>query len=158
MQPQHIAIISSELNIAAQQVSAVVDLLSQEATVPFIARYRKEATGSLDEVQITAVRDRLGKLMELDSRREAILGSLEKNGHLTDDLKEKVLAADTMAVLEDIYLPYKPKRRTKATIAREKGLAPLADDLLVQNGSDPMTLALPFVDPEKGVADMDEAL
>src|SRR5690606_13646698 len=128
------------------------------ATVPFIARYRKEVTGSLDEVQITAVRDRLTQLAELESRKEAILVSLEKHGHLNDELKEKVMAADTMAVLEDIYLPFRPKRRTKATIAREKGLEPLALTLMAQHGIDPLEAAQPFIDAEKGVADADEAL
>lgn len=158
MNPQHLATITTELTIAPQQIEAVAALLADGATVPFIARYRKEATGSLDEVQITAVRDRLGQLAELDSRRDAILAGLEKNGHLTDELKERVLAAETMAVLEDIYLPYRPKRRTKATIAREKGLEPLAQVLLAQEGVDPAEAALPFVDAEKGVASGEEAL
>ncbi|MCJ8501741.1 Tex family protein [Desulfatitalea alkaliphila] len=158
MNPQHLATITTELTIAPHQVEAVAALFADGATVPFIARYRKEVTGSLDEVQITAVRDRLGQLAELDSRREAILAGLEKNGHLTDELKERVLAAETMAVLEDIYLPYRPKRRTKATIAREKGLEPLALVLLAQEGADPPEAALPFVDVEKGVASGEEAL
>ena len=113
---------------------------------------------SLDEVQITAVRDRLSQLAELESRKEAILASLEKHGHLNDELQAKVQAADTMAVLEDIYLPYRPKRRTKATIAREKGLEPLARQLMAQEGIDPITSAEVFVDEEKGVATIDEAL
>ena len=125
-QTVHTTIIAQELNIDQHQIEAVHDLLSQDATVPFIARYRKEATGSLDETQITAIRDRLNQLAELDSRRETILNSLEKHGHLTDELKAKVLTAETLAVLEDIYLPYRPKRRTKGTIAKERGLEPLA--------------------------------
>jgi uncharacterized protein len=156
--PQHIATISAELGIRPRQAEAVAELLSQEATVPFIARYRKEATDSLDEVQITAIRDRLGQLAELDSRRETILASLEKHGHLTDELRTKVQAAVSLAVLEDIYLPFKPKRRTKATIAREKGLEPLARAIMAQEGIDPRQAALPFVDAEKGVASPDEAL
>ena len=137
IQMDHITIISQELNINSKQIEAVRQLLDQEATIPFIARYRKEATGSLDETQITAIRDRLDQLAQLDSRRETILNSLEKHGHLTDELKEKVLAADTLAVLEDIYLPYKPKRRTKGTIAKERGLEPLARLIFDQNGVAP---------------------
>ncbi|KJS30948.1 MAG: transcription accessory protein [Desulfatitalea sp. BRH_c12] len=158
MNSQHVSVISTELGILPRQIEAVADLLAESATVPFIARYRKEVTGSLDEVQITAVRDRLTQLAELESRKEAILGSLEKHGHLNDELKEKVMAADTMAVLEDIYLPFRPKRRTKATIAREKSLEPLALTLMAQQGIDPLQAAQPFVDAEKGVADADEAL
>jgi protein Tex len=158
MNAQHLATITTELGIAPRQIEAVAALLADGATVPFIARYRKEATGSLDEIQIALVRDRIGQLVELDSRRAAILASLEKNGHLTDALKERVLAAETMSVLEDIYLPYRPKRRTKATIAREKGLEPLALLLLAQEGADPDQAALTFVDAEKGVASVGEAL
>jgi uncharacterized protein len=151
-------IISQELQIGQHQIQAVQELLNQDATVPFIARYRKEATGSLDEIQITAIRDRLCQLFELDSRREAILNSLEKHGHLTDELKEKVMTADTLAVLEDIYLPYRPKRRTKGTIARERGLEPLARLLFDQTGVDPAQAAVPFVDPEKELPTIDDAL
>lgn len=158
MNSPHIATISNELNISSRQIEAVAALLAEDATVPFIARYRKEATGSLDEVQITAIRDRLNQLAELDARKEAILASLEKHGHLNDELKEKVLAAETMAVLEDIYLPYRPKRRTKATIAKEKGLEPLALTLMAQTGTDPETAAQAYVDPEKGVSSVEEAL
>ena len=157
-QSAYATIISQELNIGQQQIQAVQELLNQDATIPFIARYRKEATGSLDEIQITAIRDRLSQLAELDSRRETILNSLEKNGHLTDELKEKVMAADTLAVLEDIYLPYRPKRRTKGTIARERGLEPLARLLFDQTGVDPFEAALPFVDPEKELPTVDDAL
>jgi protein Tex len=158
MQERHIETIRQELKLTDSQVRAVAGLLAEAATVPFIARYRKEITGSLDEIQIAAIRDRLDQLAGLDSRREAILGSLDKNGHLTDELREKVLAAETMAVLEDIYLPYKPKRRTKGMIAREKGLEPLALLLMAQEGADPVAEAQPFVGPEKGVASNDEAL
>ena len=122
MNEAHIPKIAQELNLAPKQVQATADLLNEGATVPFIARYRKETTGSLDEVAITTIRDRLNQLVELDKRREAILKSLEERGQLTDELKEKILAAETMVVLEDIYLPYRPKRRTRATIAKEKGL------------------------------------
>ena len=126
--------------------------------MPFIARYRKEATGTLDEVEITAVRDRLLQLAELDKRREAILKSLEERGQLTEQLKDDILAAESMTALEDIYLPYRPKRRTKATIAREKGLEPLALRIFSQEEMDPAIEAADFVDPEKGVASPEEAL
>ena len=146
------------LRIPAHQVQAVADLLADDATVPFIARYRKEATGSLDEVAVTAIRDKLRQLRDLEERRQSILDSLEKNGHLTADLKERVLAAETMAVLEDIYLPYKPKRRTRAVKAREKGLEPLALALLAQEGENPRAAAQAFVDPDQDVTSVDEAL
>ena len=154
----HGAIISQELNIDTGQISAVQNLLSQDATVPFIARYRKEATGSLDEIQITAIRDRLNQLVELDNRRATILSSLEKHGHLTEELKEKVLAAQNLTTLEDIYLPYRPKRRTKGTIAKERGLEPLALSIFQQTGSDPAASAESFVDPEKEVPTVEDAL
>ncbi len=158
MNAQHISTISTELGILTHQIEAVANLMSEGATVPFIARYRKEATGSLDEVQITAVRDRLNQLAELESRKETVLASLEKHGHLNDELNAKVVAAETMADLEDIYLPYRPKRRTKATIAREKGLEPLAQEIMAQEGVDPNVSAEAFIDDEKGVATIDEAL
>jgi uncharacterized protein len=158
MNEAHIPKIAQELSLTEKQVQAAADLLNEGATVPFIARYRKEATGSLDEVAITAVRDRLGQLMELEKRREAILKSLEERGQLTDELKEKILSAETMVVLEDIYLPYRPKRRTRATIAKEKGLEPLARLLFVQDDIDPLAEAAAFVDPEKGVDSAEDAL
>ena len=158
IQPAYTTTISQELGIGRQQIEAVQELLSQDATIPFIARYRKEATGSLDETQITAVRDRLSQLAELDSRRGAILNSLEKHGHLTDELKNRVLAAETLTVLEDIYLPFRPKRRTKGTIAKEKGLEPLARLIFDQTGIDPMEAARPFVDPAKEVPQVEDAL
>ncbi len=158
MSETHILKIADELNIKQSQVQAVALLLEEGATIPFIARYRKEATDSLDEVAITAIRDRLVQLRELDARKETILKSLEQHGHLTDELKEKVLAAETLAVLEDIYLPYKPKRRTKATIAKEKGLEPLALLIFEQTGAAPLEAAGSFVDAEKGVESVDDAL
>jgi uncharacterized protein len=158
MNEAHIPKIAQELSLAEKQVRATADLLNEGATVPFIARYRKEVTGSLDEVAITAVRDRLNQLMELDKRREAILKSLEERGQLTDELKEKVLSAETMVVLEDIYLPYRPKRRTRATIAKERGLEPLAQLLFAQGDIDPLAEALAFVNPEKGVDSAEDAL
>ena len=154
----HIAAISKELGLGARQVEATVTLLDNDATVPFIARYRKEATGSLDEVQITAIRDRLEQLRELDKRREAILKSLEERDLLTEELKAKIESAESMAVLEDMYLPYRPKRRTRATIARERGLEPLAEIILAQEEIDPEAEAEAFVDPEKEVATTEDAL
>ncbi len=158
MEETHVPKIAQELGFTPKQVRATVDLLDEGATVPFIARYRKEATGSLDEVAITTVRDRLNQLMELDKRREAILKSLEERGQLTDELKEKILSAETMADLEDIYLPYRPKRRTRATIAKERGLEPLAQRLFTQEDMDPMAEASAFVDPDKGVGSVEDAL
>jgi uncharacterized protein len=155
----HIKRISGELNINPKQVVATAALLAEGGTVPFIARYRKEATGSLDEVAITAIRQRLSQLAELDERRAAILKSLVERELLTDELATAIGAAETMAVLEDIYLPYRPKRRTRATIAKEKGLEPLALLILEQRDDVvPVEAASAFVDEEKGVASADEAL
>ena len=150
--------IAKELNIEAAHVQAVVDLLAEGATIPFVARYRKEATGSLDEVAITAIRDRLVQLTELADRKLSILKSLEKNGHLNDDLKAKVMDAPTMAALEDIYLPYRPKRRTRAAVAKEKGLEPLARLILEQRNVEFDPIAAGYIDPDKGVATASEAL
>ncbi len=155
----HFHTIAQELSLTEKQVFACAALLDEGATVPFISRYRKEATGLLDEVAVTAIRDRLAQLRDLDKRREAILKSLEETGKLTDELKAKVLAAETMTILEDIYLPYRPKRRTRATIAREKGLEPLAQRLFMQEaGFDPDAEAAAFIDPEKGVGTGADAL
>jgi len=150
--------IAEEQNINDNQVQAVASLLAEGSTIPFIARYRKEATGSLDEVVVAAVRDRLNQLMELKKRGEAILKSLETHGHLTDELQERVLAAESMAVIEDIYLPYKPKRRTRAVMAKEKGLEPLALMIFEQKGANPVKEAESFVDTEKGVESVEDAL
>ncbi len=151
-------IIASELGIREQQVEATVGLLDEGATIPFISRYRKEVTGTLDEVQVTAVRDRITQLRELDKRRDAILKSLEEMGKLSEELKEKILAAETLTVLEDLYLPYRPKRKTKASIAKEKGLEPLALEIFEQENKNPLTLAEKFIDAEKGVNTIEEAL
>ncbi|OQZ02223.1 MAG: RNA-binding transcriptional accessory protein [Candidatus Brocadia sp. UTAMX2] len=158
MNNNHIAKIAEELRLTAKHVLATAALLEEGATVPFIARYRKEATGSLDEVAVTTIRDRLDQLRELDKRREAILKSLEEQGKLTEELKGRVLAAESMALLEDIYLPYRPKRRTRATIAREKGLEPLAQGILAQGEPDACLTAHTFVSAEKGVDTAEEAL
>jgi uncharacterized protein len=158
MATSHFEKISCELELKNSQVKAVAILLEDGATVPFIARYRKEATGSLDEVIVTAIRDRLQQLKDLDQRRVSILKSLEEKGHLNDELKESVMAAETMAILEDIYLPYRPKRRTRASIARERGLDPLATEIFEQNGADPLKAAVDFIDPTKAVETIEEAL
>jgi len=156
---KHVIKIASELMLRPQQVAATAELLEDGATIPFISRYRKEVTGSLDEVAVTAIRDRLNQLKELDDRRESIIKSLEERELLTDELKDKIMQAETMAVLEDIYLPYRPKRRTRATIAREKGLEPLADLIFAQNPAvDPAAEAEVFVDQSKGVESVEEAL
>jgi uncharacterized protein len=154
----HVEKISGELRVAARRIAAAANLLDGGATVPFIARYRKEATDSLDEVEVTQVRDRLEQLRDLDQRREAILASLEERELLTPELAARINAAQTMAVLEDIYLPYRPKRRTRATIAREKGLEPLAEILWRQDETDPPRAAAGYVDPAKGVETAGDAL
>jgi len=143
---KHLVQITTELGLQARQVAATAVLLEEGATVPFIARYRKERTGELDEVKITAIRDRLEQLEVLDKRREAILSSLEERKLLTEELRAKVETAATLNSLEDIYLPFKPRKRTRATIAKELGLEPLAETLWAQDAStDPEALAAPFV-------------
>jgi uncharacterized protein len=154
----HISTIASELKLAAKQVTATLSLLDDDATVPFIARYRKEATGELDEVAVTAIRDRVHQLRELDKRRTTILKSLEGRDLLTDKLATAINIANTLAELEDIYLPFRPKRRTRATIARERGLEPLAEMLFEQEDFDPVAEAEQFVDVEKEVPDAESAL
>jgi uncharacterized protein len=150
--------ISEELAARSSQVEAAIELLDGGATVPFIARYRKEATGGLDDAQLRLLEQRLGYLRELEDRRQVILNSLEEQGKLTDDLRAAVLAADSKQRLEDLYLPYRPKRRTKAQIAREAGLEPLAEALLAHPDLSPEAQAAAFVRPEQGVADAAAAL
>ena len=150
--------IAAELSVAVRQVSAAVELLDGGATVPFIARYRKEATGTLDDAQLRTLEERLRYLRELDERRAAILTEIEAQGKLTGELEVQIRAADSKARLEDLYLPYKPKRRTKAQIAREAGLEPLAELLLADPARDPQAEAAAFVDEGKGVADTAAAL
>ncbi|MCE7008922.1 RNA-binding transcriptional accessory protein [Kibdelosporangium philippinense] len=150
--------IAEELGVREHQVKAAVDLLDGGATVPFIARYRKEVTGTLDDAQLRTLEERLRYLRELEERRVAILESVRSQGKLTDELEEQIRTADSKARLEDIYLPYKPKRRTKAQIAREAGLEPLADQLHADPTLDPQATAAGFVDPEKNVADAAAAL
>ncbi|MFC0114677.1 Tex family protein [Kibdelosporangium aridum] len=150
--------IAEELGVREHQVKAAVDLLDGGATVPFIARYRKEVTGTLDDAQLRTLEERLRYLRELEERRVAILESVRSQGKLTDELEQQIRTADSKARLEDIYLPYKPKRRTKAQIAREAGLEPLADQLLADPTLDPQATAAGFVDAEKNVADTAAAL
>jgi len=152
--------IALQLSIGEKEVQATVDLLDSGATLPFIARYRKEATGNLDEVAIAKVRDLLTGLRQLEERRESILNSLAKRNLLTDDLRKKLLEAETLTILEDIYLPFRPKRKTRANAAKERGLEPLAKKIFAQDkwDLDPIKEALAFVNPGKGVASANEAL
>ena len=154
----HEILVSKELSISEKQVKTTMELLDEGATIPFISRYRKEMTGSLDEVQITTIRDRIQQLRDLDKRKEAVLKSITDQGKLTPELADKIQNAETMANLEDIYLPYKPKRKTRASVAREKGLQPLADLLLAQENTDFNTLAESLLDDEKGVKTVEDAL
>ena len=159
MNEAHILKIAGELKVQPRQVLATAKLFAEGATVPFISRYRKEATGSLDEVAITSIRERLLGLADLDSRRETILKSLVERNLLSDALKAAVNQADSVTQLEDIYLPYRPKRRTRATIAKEQGLEPLADILFAQQAAtDPLAEAAKFISTDKGVADVAAAL
>lgn len=150
--------IAEELSARPAQVAAAITLLDEGATVPFIARYRKEVTGGLDDTQLRHLEERLRYLRELEERRETILNSIREQDKLTDELEADILAADTKTRLEDLYLPYKPKRRTKAQIAREAGLEPLADALLGDPGLTPESAAAAYIDAEKNVADEKAAL
>ncbi|KKZ70509.1 Tex family protein, partial [Streptomyces showdoensis] len=150
--------IAEELGVRERQVRAAVELLDGGSTVPFIARYRKEATELLDDAQLRTLEERLRYLRELEDRRSSVLDSVREQGKLTPELEALILAADTKARLEDIYLPFKPKRRTKAQIAREAGLAPLAEGLLADPSVEPLAAAAAFVDADKGVADPAAAL
>jgi protein Tex len=150
--------IADELGVPERQVGAAVELLDGGATVPFVARYRKEATGGLDDAQLRTLQERLHYLRELEERRSTILTSIREQGKLDDALEARIMAVDSKARLEDLYLPYKPKRRTKAQIAREAGLEPLADELLTDPSQDPHASAAAYVDPEAGVPDAAAAL
>lgn len=154
----HFKKIAAELSLSEKQVSTTVALLDEGATVPFISRYRKELTGSLDEVQVAAIRDRAEQLRELDKRRDAILKSLAEMGKLSPELEKQIQEAETMTVLEDLYLPYRPKRKTRASAAREKGLQPLADLLMEQHKFDVLEEAAKYINQEKGVTTDAEAL
>ncbi len=150
--------IANLLNLHSKDVTATIRLLDEGGTIPFISRYRKEATGGLDEVQIANIRDEIERLRQLESRRESILNSIESQGKLTEELKKSILEAETLSKLEDLYLPYKPKRRTKATIAKEKGLEPLAQFILEQKNNSVIEEAEKFISLEKEVTSAEEAL
>ncbi|WP_258098459.1 Tex family protein [Marinoscillum pacificum] len=154
----YIAKIAQEFSLQPRFVEATINLLDEGATVPFISRYRKELTGSMDEVEVANVRDRIAQLRDLDKRRDAILKSIDEQGKLTPELKVKIEAAETMAVLEDLYLPYKPKRKTRASVAKEKGLEPLAKVIWEQGSLMPEQEAEQFISEEKGVEDVAAAL
>lgn len=151
-------IIAEEIGVRISQVSNTIQLFDKGCTVPFISRYRKEATGSLNEVEIAQIRDRREQLKELDKRRESILTIIEEQGLLTDDLRKKINNSSTLSALEDLYLPYKQKRKTRATIAHEKGLEPLAILLVTQCLSSPKIEAADYIDEENGVDSVDDAL
>src|SRR6202453_742296 len=160
LDPLLLSHIAQILNLPLLGVRSVIALLDEGSTVPFIARYRKEATGNLDEVQIRDIEEKTGYFRELVARRETVLASIAEQGKLTDDLKARIVATLDRSELEDLYLPYRPKRRTKATIARERGLEPLADYLWQQTpgGQSLLELAESLVDPQKEVATVEEAL
>ena len=150
--------IAEELSVREQQVAAATALLDEGATVPFIARYRKEVTGGLDDSQMRQLEERLSYLRELEERRAAILKSIDEQGKLSDELIKAINSADTKTRLEDLYLPYKPKRRTKAQIAREAGLEPLADLLFSTPDTDPESASADYLNAEAGINDSKAAL
>jgi len=160
LEERFIRMIAEELGCRPQQVAAAADLFAEGATVPFVARYRKEATGGLEDVQLETLAKQRTYFLELAERRDAVLASIAEQGKLTAELEAAIRAAATKQQLEDLYLPYKPKRRTRAQIARERGLEPLADQLLeaARSPASPDELAAAFVDPEKGVDDAAAAL
>ena len=145
--------IAAELGASARQIEAAVNLLDEGATVPFIARYRKEITQGLDDIQLRKLEQRLGYLRELESRRAVILKSIFEQGKLSEDLKASITSAENKTELEDLYLPFKPRRRTKGQIAIEAGIAPLAHALLTNKDCDPDTEAAKFIDESKGFND-----
>jgi len=154
-----LAALTNEFSLATWQVENIVKLIDEDNTIPFIARYRKEATGSMDDQQLRLLHERLVYLRNLEERKQAVLRSLEEHGHLTDELSAQLLRATTLTEVEDIYRPYRPKRRTRATIAEEKGLGPLADLIFEQDlETDIYSAAMPFINPEKGVETVEEAL
>lgn len=151
--------IKEELKVEKWQVEAAVKLIDEGNTIPFISRYRKEATGSLNDEQLRDLYERLNYLRNLEEKKEQVLGSIEEQGQLTEELKAKILAAETLVVVEDLYRPYRPKRKTRASVAKEKGLQPLAEFILEQNTDKPLeTEAEKYVDADKGVTDVREAL
>ncbi|PKO56554.1 MAG: RNA-binding transcriptional accessory protein, partial [Betaproteobacteria bacterium HGW-Betaproteobacteria-21] len=150
--------IAEQLGVPPRQVMAAVQLLDDGATVPFISRYRKEATGGLDDTQMRTIEERLGYLRELEDRRATVIASIDEQGKLDPALRSEIESADTKQRLEDLYLPYKPKRRTKAQIAREAGIAPLAEALLADPTLDPELAAAPYLNPEAGFAEIKAVL
>ena len=151
--------IKEELKVEKWQVEAAVKLIDEGNTIPFISRYRKEATGSLNDEQLRDLYERLNYLRNLEEKKEQVLGSIEEQGQLTEELKAKILAAETLVVVEDLYRPYRPKRKTRASVAKEKGLQPLAEFILEQNTDKPLeTEVEKYVDADKGVTDVREAL
>ncbi len=150
--------LATELNVRPQQVAATVELINDGATIPFIARYRKEVTGGLDDTVLRNLEVRLVYLRELETRRLAIISSIVEQGKMTDELQAQLLAADSKQRLEDLYAPYKPKRRTRAQIAKEAGLEPLADAILTDKTADPMVLAAGYLNPEHKIDDAKTAL
>ncbi len=151
--------ITEELGVKKWQVDAAVNLIDEGNTIPFIARYRKEATGTLDDEQLRKLHERLVYLRNLEEKKEQVLGSIEEQGKLTEDLKKQILAAETLVVVEDLYRPYRPKRRTRATIAKEKGLEPLAALITLQEVKEPLLkLAEEYVNEEKDVRSAKDAL
>src|SRR5215470_3125629 len=159
LSPEILLHVSTTLQISMKSLAAVIELLDEGSTVPFIARYRKEVTGNLDEVQIRAIEEQVGYFRELMARKETIIASIQEQGKLSDELRARIERTLDKSELEDLYLPYKPKRHTKAAIAREKGLEPLADYLWAQEAgaSSLETFATTFVNAEKGVKNADEA-
>lgn len=158
MDNKHFLAIAGELGVSSRQVQATVELIDGGATVPFISRYRKEVTGSLDEVAIAAIRDRIEQLRELDKRKEFVIKTIKDQEKLTPELKKAILEAETLTKVDDLYLPYKPKRKTRATQAKEKGLEPLATELLKQEVGSVEEMAEKFISKEKGVESIEEAL
>ena len=151
--------IAAELEIRPQQVEAVIKLIDEGNTIPFIARYRKEAHGSLNDEQLRNLSERLTYLRTLEEKKEQVLATIEEQGKLTDDLKAQILAAETQVLVEDLYRPYRPKRRTRAIIAKEKGLEPLAQIILAQEVTESLeTIAEQYVSEEKEVKDVADAI
>ena len=151
--------IAKQLNLRPKQVTATIELLDADNTLPFIARYRKEVTGGLDEEQLRQLKDLLTKLRALDERRQTIISTIEAQGALTPELHQQLLTAENRTTLEDLYQPYKPKRRTRATLARQRGLEPLSQRIRSLSGEgDPLSEARAYVDPEKQVPDEEAAL
>ena len=151
--------ITEELGVKKWQVEAAVKLIDEGNTIPFIARYRKEATGTLDDEQLRKLYERLTYLRNLEEKKEQVLASIEEQGKLTEELKAKIVAAQTLVVVEDLYRPYRPKRRTRATIAKEKGLEPLAALITLQKAKEPLEkLAEDYINKEKGVETVKDAL